>query len=66
MSLDMLAAAVCLGGGGFGGPGTGTYQCSKLGSVVTRESTLTMRSFSDLPSAFAIPGRAATASGVGR
>eukprot|EP00971_Amphidinium_carterae_P214222 4251317-Amphidinium_carterae.1 len=65
MSLDMLAA-FCLGGGGFGGPGVGTYQFSKLGSVVTLDSTLTMRSFSDLPSAFAIPGRAATASGVGR
>eukprot|EP00971_Amphidinium_carterae_P004459 89381-Amphidinium_carterae.1 len=48
MSLDMFAA-VCLGGGGFGGPGTGTYQFSKLGSVVTWKSTLTMRSSSDLP-----------------
>eukprot|EP00971_Amphidinium_carterae_P321528 6391206-Amphidinium_carterae.1 len=61
MSLDMLAA-VCLGGGGFGGPGMGTYQFSNLGSVVTLESTSTMRSFSCLPSAFAMPGRAATAS----
>eukprot|EP00971_Amphidinium_carterae_P215836 4284201-Amphidinium_carterae.1 len=56
------SAEVCFGGGGLGGRSIGTYQFSKLGSVVTLERTFTMRSFSALPSAFAMEGRAATAS----